>query len=269
VAGLKRVMVPVPVLTPGLSSLWLDLVTPVQADVGRVLIESIRNETVVKDPKALDVFDIQPRGLKQAIAQALEESQQQKIAERTSSKSAGKLDPIPIHPRWATQRVSDVRSAHVDATAEQAFLPIREIGGRRGWYYANWLWQIRGFIDGILGGSGLRKGRKHPTLLKPGDPLDCWRVEKVDPPHLLQLHAEMKLPGDAWLIFEVNDEAGGARVTQRAVFDPAGKVGLAYWYGLHPVHTLVFAGMLKGIVATIKAGQGRSVADSAFQKDSC
>ena len=123
-----------------------------------------------------------------------------------------------------------------------------------GWYYADWLWALRGFLDLLAGGAGLRRGRRHPDALRPGDPLDFWRVEALEPDRRLRLQAEMRLPGRAWLDFEVEPTERGARITQTASYDPLGLAGLLYWYGLYPAHALVFAGMLRGIA---EAAEGR------------
>jgi hypothetical protein len=135
----------------------------------------------------------------------------------------------------------------VATTPERAFAPVRRIGGDTGWYYANRLWQLRGLIDLSLSGVGLRRGRRDPENLVVGDTVDWWRVEAYEPPRLLRLRAEMRLPGRAWLQFEVEPHEAGARITQTAVFDPVGVVALAYWYGLWPFHEFVFRGMLRNI----------------------
>lgn len=133
------------------------------------------------------------------------------------------------------------------ATAALAFAPIRRIGGESGWYYADFLWRLRGFLDLLLGGVGVRRGRRHPELLAVGDALDFWRVEAFEPDRRLRLAAEMKLPGRAWLEFEVTEDEKGATIRQTATFDPAGLAGLTYWYGVYPLHVLVFRGMLREI----------------------
>jgi hypothetical protein len=135
----------------------------------------------------------------------------------------------------------------VTVDARQAFEPIARIGGETGWYYGTWLWRLRGFLDLLAGGVGVRRGRRDPEHLEPGDTVDFWRVEAFEPGHLLRLSAEMRLPGRAWLQFETSDQDGGAIIRQTAIFDPVGLLGLAYWYALYPVHTLVFNGMLRGL----------------------
>ena len=224
--GLRRLVISVPVLTPRLSSLWLGLVTPLYVRVGRKLIDSIRHATVVEDTSALAEFDIRPTGFREAIAMAL----------RTEGEGL----------------LIDSRSIQVAAPPEMAFVPIRRIGGATGWYYADWLWHLRGAMDLMVGGVGLRRGRRDREELRVGDTVDCWRVEALEPGHRLRLAAEMRLPGRAWLEFEVTGDSGGSTIRQTATFNPVGLLGRAYWYSVYPLHQLVFQGMLRGIAA---AGQ--------------
>lgn len=245
--GLRRRLVFVPVLTPWLSSLWLGLTTPVYARVGRKLIESIRHPTVVTDPSALTAFAVRPMGYRQAIERAIRNEEREFAATRWS-------DPVSsgsTHRTWGGvrfgSRLVDVRSAVVPVDRASAFAPIRQIGGARGWYYANGLWKIRGFLDLLAGGVGLRRGRANPEHLRVGDALDFWRVEAYEPDRRLRLVAEMKVPGRAWLEFDVTDAPGGSAITQTAIFDPVGLPGLLYWYGIYPLHALVFGGMLAAI----------------------
>ena len=130
---------------------------------------------------------------------------------------------------------------------DAAFAAVERIGGATGWYYGDWLWTLRGFLDLLAGGAGMRRGRRDPERLHVGDAVDCWRVQALEPGHFLRLAAEMRLPGRAWLEFEVTPEGKGAFIRQTAVFDPVGLAGLAYWYGVWPLHRLVFAGMLRGL----------------------
>jgi hypothetical protein len=148
----------------------------------------------------------------------------------------------------------DYRSRSSSVDAEAAFVPIRQIGGKNGWYFATWLWAIRGRIDALLGGVGLRRGRRDPDSIRVGDSLDFWRVEIYEPDRRLRLRAEMKLPGRAWLEFEVTEEADGTRVHQTAIFDPKGLFGQLYWYLLFPLHVIIFRGMLRQVVARGAAG---------------
>jgi len=245
--GLKRLIIPLPVLTPWLSSLWLGLVTPLYARVGRELIEGLRNETVVRDKRALEVFPLRPRGMRQAIARALNHEDREIALTRWSDA----VSSLGKRTGWGGarfgSRIVDSRAVHVPFPPDLAFAPIERIGGKTGWYYANWLWRLRGFIDILAGGAGMRRGRRDPERLLPGDPVDCWRTETVEPGRLLRLAAEMKLPGRAWLQFELTPENSGTSIRQTALFDPLGLAGLLYWYALYPAHRLVFGGMLRGI----------------------
>jgi uncharacterized protein YbjT (DUF2867 family) len=253
--GLRRVMIPVPVITPRLSSLWLALVTPLYARVGRKLIDSIRNPTVVNDDSALRLFKIQPMGLKQAIRLALQNEEKEFAETRWSDAvSAGGTETTWGGERFGN-RLVDVRSVVVEASPDRVFSVLQRIGGQNGWYYCNWLWGLRGWLDLILGGIGLRRGRRHPEKLRVGDALDFWRVEALEPDRLLRLSAEMKLPGRAWLEFSLESiENKTTRMTQTAIFDPVGLAGLAYWYGVYPLHRLVFAGMIEAIARKATRG---------------
>ncbi len=254
--GLRRYMLPVPVLTPYLSALWLGLTTPVYARVGRKLIASIKHPTVVRDDAAQHAFDIRPVGLREAIRRAMRNEDRRFAATRWSDAvSSGRAPQSWGGVKFGT-RLVDARSSRVDEPPEAAFAPIRRIGGKVGWYYADWLWRIRGFIDLLLGGVGLRRGRRDAEELVVGDALDFWRVDAYEPNRRLRLSAEMKVPGRAWLEFEVEAHpAGGSVIHQTAVFDPVGLLGLLYWYGIYPLHARVFGGMLRGITRAIPHSQ--------------
>jgi uncharacterized protein YbjT (DUF2867 family) len=245
--GLKRLMIPVPLLTPHLSSLWLALVTPLYARVGRKLIASIRNATVVRDGRALDVFSVRPRGLREAIARAIDAADCPAGANKWSdSKSAG----VAASPRVSAPApaLMDSRETVVTASAAAAFEPIRRIGGDTGWYCADLLWRLRGWMDLVAGGVGMRRGRRDPETCVAGDPIDFWRVAAYEPDHLLRLEAEMKLPGRAWLEFSVDPvTATTTRIRQVARFEPSGLLGRLYWYSLFPAHAIIFSGMLRRI----------------------
>lgn len=244
---LRRTFISVPVLTPQLSSLWLSLVTPLFAKIGRKLIESVRHATVVTDTRALDVFRVEPRGVADAIAAALSNEDQEFAETRWSdalSSSGGIRDWGGV--RFGS-RLVDSRSITVAVPPGAAFRPIVSIGGSTGYYYGNFLWKLRGVLDLATGGIGYRRGRRHPTELHVGDTLDFWRVESLVPDRKLRLSAEMRVPGRAWLEFQVEPEGPGSKITQTAIFDPLGLFGLLYWYSLWPVHQFVFAGMLQGI----------------------
>lgn len=245
--GLKRLVIPVPVLTPRLSSLWLGLVTPVYARIGRKLIDSIRNDTLVTDESALEAYPVRPRGVRDAIERALVNEDQDFAKTRWSDASSSLGD----HRTWGGvrfgNRVVDSRVVTTPVPRAKAFEPIAKIGGDNGWYYGNWLWRLRGFLDLLVGGAGLRRGRRDPEALSSGDTLDFWRVERFEPSRLLHLSAEMKVPGRAWLQFEVEGDDNESTIRQTAIFDPDGLLGLTYWYALYPLHNLVFKGMLKAI----------------------
>jgi uncharacterized protein YbjT (DUF2867 family) len=258
--GLRRLLIPVPLLTPRLSSLWLGLVTPLYARVGRKLVDSMRNPTVVRDPAALAAFPVKPRGVREAIARALVNEDEALACTRWSDA----VSSSGLTERYGGDRVGtrfvDSRRTVVAVQPGAAFAPIRRIGGDTGWYYGNFFWRLRGFLDLLAGGIGLRRGRRHPTELEKGDALDFWRVEAVEPDRLLRLRAEMKVPGRAWLQFETTPVPGGTEIRQTAIFDASGLAGLAYWYALYPLHRLVFAGMLRGVAARARRGTMASMA---------
>jgi uncharacterized protein YbjT (DUF2867 family) len=251
--GLSRFMIRVPVLSPRLSSLWLGLVTPVYARVGRELIESTRNATIVDDDSARRLFpDVRPRGIRQAIERALlNEDRAFAFTRWSDALSSG--DTTHWGGDVFGSRLVDSRSVRVPHPPSRAFEPVRRIGGDTGWYYGNWLWRLRGFLDLLVGGVGVRRGRRDPSNVLVGDALDFWRVEAIEPNALLRLSAEMKVPGRAWLQFEVEPDGEGSILRQTAIFDPRGLFGLVYWYALYPAHQLVFAGMLRGIVGAMNA----------------
>jgi uncharacterized protein YbjT (DUF2867 family) len=245
--GLKRLMIPVPLLTPKLSSLWLGLVTPLYARVGRILVDSMRHETVVRDRAALEVFPIRPMGICEAIA-AARRNEDHEFAQTRWSDSLSTANP---KRDWGGvrfgNRIVDTRTVTVAASPEAAFAAVERIGGSTGWYFGNTLWQLRGWLDLLVGGVGMRRGRRDARHLLPGDVVDCWRVETIEPPRHLRLAAEMKLPGRAWLEFDVHPIKGGVTLRQTAIFDPVGLWGLAYWYALFPLHELVFRGMIRNL----------------------
>ena len=247
--GLRRWFLDVPFLTPKLSSLWLGLITPVYARVGRELISSIRNATIVTTDDAARLFPgIQPLGVHAAVERVLR-AETTAVAQTSWSdaRSSGGRRKDP--DAWkAGPRLLDKRAAPSPLAPAAAFVPIRRIGGTRGWYYASWLWRLRGFVDLLVGGVGLRRGRRDPDNLRVGEALDFWRVEDYEPDRRLLLRAEMKVPGRAWLELEVEPVGAGSLVHQTAVFDPRGVLGRLYWWGVWPLHALIFRGMLKRIV---------------------
>jgi uncharacterized protein YbjT (DUF2867 family) len=245
--GFRRVMISVPLLTPRLSSLWLGLVTPVYARVGRELIAGLKNRSVVTDAAALATFPIRSVGLREAISRAIRyENRAFALTRWSDARSSGGATQSPADARFRGKLVNR-RQIHVTVDADRAFVPIERIGGERGWYFGTWLWRIRGAVDLLMGGVGMRRGRRDPEAPAVGDTLDFWRVEAYEPGRRLRLAAEMKLPGRAWLEFEVEPVADGAIVHQNAVFEPVGLSGLIYWYALLPVHAVIFGGLLRAV----------------------
>jgi len=245
--GLEPLIIPVPVLTPWLSALWLGLITPLYARIGRAIIESIVHVTVVRDNAALTTFSVRPMGIDEAIRRALAHEETHFAATRWSDalSSSGKSQSWG-GVRFGT-RLVDSRTLNVEAPPEVVFRCIERIGGDNGWYAYNWLWRVRGFIDLLEGGVGLRRGRSSPTTLRIGDTVDSFRVESIEPNRRLRLISEMHLFGRAWLEFEVTGAGSSTTIRQTAIFDPVGLIGQVYWYSLYLPHELVFSGMLRGI----------------------
>jgi hypothetical protein len=202
------------------------------------------------------MFTVRPRGLREAIARALINEDREMAKTRWSDA----LSSAGSEKKWGGvrlgSRIVDSRTATAFVSAEKAFKPIQCIGGDTGWYYGNWLWRLRGFLDLLVGGVGVRRGRRDPEKIRIGDTLDFWRVERFEPNRLLRLQAEMKLPGRAWLEFEVTGQGESSTIRQTAIFDPAGLSGLAYWYALYPLHQFIFAGMLKNIARAAEYPKG-------------
>lgn len=248
--GLKRWMVPVPVLTPRLSSYWVDIVTPIPSAIAKPLIEGLRNESVVHDPSARQIFPtINPAGYSVAVAMALTSLQASTIETTWSDAlctSQGDIPPVILTSQEGM--ILEKRLRLVPASPANVYAVITGLGGTHGWYYMNWAWAIRGFMDRLMGGVGLRRGRRHPEDLRVGDALDFWRVEAVEPNHLLRLRAEMKVPGKAWLQFEVIPrDDHQVLLSQTAFFAPKGLMGWLYWVVLYPLHALIFSGLIDQI----------------------
>ena len=261
--GLRRVMIPMPVLTPYLSSLWLGLTTPIYARVGRKLVESLRNPTVVRDDAAHRAFLVQPMGLRRAVARARINEDREFAVTRWNDALSATREPVSYGGMRFGSRLVDSRAVTVPVPPHAAFTPIRRIGGRTGWYSGHRLWRLRGALDILVGGVGLRRGRRDPEQLAVGDALDFWRVVGYEPDRRLRLAAEMRLPGRAWLQFEVVPVPEGSVIRQTAIFDPAGLLGLAYWYGIYPIHAHVFRGMLRAIATAAVAWHETACSESA------
>ncbi len=245
--GLRRLMIPVPVLTPRLSGLWLALVAPRYSKVGQKLIDGLKNPTVVTSNASTRDFSIRPRDLPTAV----HEAGRQEDVEFAGKRWADFADIEDLPRRYGGvhegTRLVDHRHKIVAVSPERAFAAIERIGGANGWYACDWLWTLRGWLDRLIGGPGMARGRRDPDKLCLGDSLDCWRVEIYEPPRRLRLAAQMKLPGRGWLEFEVVPRDGDVTIHQTAVFDPRGLGGLLYWYAIWPLHEVVFRRMLAGI----------------------
>jgi uncharacterized protein YbjT (DUF2867 family) len=260
VRGLRRWMIPVPVLSPRLSSLWVNFVTPIPAVIARPLIEGLRNESIVRDNAARELFpQIEPPGYKVSVERALarlEASSVETAWTDALSATAGTRGARPVVLTTHEGMIIERRQRAVAATPQAVFRTFTGLGGARGWLYMNWAWRVRGLIDRLIGGVGLRRGRRHPDDLRVGDALDFWRVEALEPGRLLRLRAEMKVPGNAWLQFSVAPGPNGTAVlTQTAFFAPKGLMGWLYWYALYPIHGLIFSGLIARLAALAERRQ--------------
>ena len=246
----RRIILPVPVLTPRLSSLWIHLVTPLSSRIARPLAEGLRNRVVCRGDDVTRVLPQRLLTIREAISDSIRDRTHATV--ETSWSGAG---PIPGDPEWAGGTTFiDRRSIDVDAPASEAFAAACRIGGREGYHSATWLWKLRGLMDQLIGGPGLRRGRRDPEEVGFGEALDFWRVTGVETDRLLELRAEMKLPGVATLTFDVEPrDDGGSRLTQTARFKPRGLTGLLYWYSVLPVHSIVFNSMLRGLARSAEA----------------
>lgn len=249
VRGLRRWLVPVPVLTPRLSSLWVDLVTPIPASIARPLVEGLRNENVVHDPSAAELFpEIRPAGYRAAVERALEALHANGSESSWSDALSSSSTTEQVVLTSAEGMIREARQCLVAADVRRVFDTLLRLGGETGWLYMDWAWRARGFADRLLGGVGLRRGRRDPAALRVGDALDFWRVEAVEPETLLRLRSEMKVPGEAWLQFRTTPlDDGRTLLQQTAFFAPRGLGGWMYWYALYPVHRLIFSGLIHAL----------------------
>jgi uncharacterized protein YbjT (DUF2867 family) len=250
-----RILV-VPVLTPRLSSYWLNLVTSVPMGIARPLAEGLRNDVVTTDHRIREWIPLPRVTFRQAVDRALAEDRAGPLATRWTG-ATGACRVESLRRRGAVLR--DERVLRANASPAALFAAVERLGGGTGWYYADWLWRFRGLLDRLVGGVGMRRGRRDPVAIALGDPIDFWRVEEFVPGHLLRLRAEMKVPGAATLEFEVAPEAdgSGAVLSQRAQFEPHGTGGRAYWDALRPLHALVFRGLAAGIVRAAEGARAR------------
>ncbi len=244
--GLRRLMIPVPVLTPRLSSYWVNLISPVPAGIARPLIEGLRNEVVVRVPGPAAAFGLEPLSYVEALGQAIDRTDRHDV-ESTWFDALAASDRANLSSLTSIEgMIVERRERFIAAPPDRVFAEVERLGGNGGWPYANVLWKIRGLVDRLVGGVGMRLGRRDPDHLRVGDALDFWRVEAVRRPTLLRLRAEMKVPGRAWLQYEVKPtEEGGSRLVQTAFFEPKGLPGLVYWYVLYPVHGMIFRGTVR------------------------
>ncbi len=248
--GLRRFMVPVPVLSPRLSSYWVHWFTPIPAKITHALVEGLRNEVIVTNNLSQTIFPhVKPRNYSAAILGVIRDLDTGRI-DTSWSDAIDVSDDSESHVRIESREGAIIESRRVLANAAPAevYKVVAGIGGKRGWFFANWTWSLRGMVDRFLGGAGLRRGRRHPDDLRVGDAIDFWRVEAIEPDRLIRLRAEMKLPGRAWLQYEFRETPNGTtQLEQTAAFIPRGLPGLLYWYGLYPVHSWIFSGLIKAI----------------------
>ncbi len=251
-AGLgKRRIIPLPFLTPRLSSCLIHLLTPIPHALARPLTEGLKNPVICNDNRIAELLPQDLFDCRKAIKLALERVKQHQV--ESSWTDSGRIQPaewsVPGDPAWAGGKMfTDSRRVIIDAEPDAIWPALASIGGEVGWYYANWLWKLRGIMDRLMGGVGLSRGRRDHQEIYPGDALDFWRVVEVEQPKRLLLSAEMKLPGEAVLCFTLKELDGGrTELRQVASFLPRGLLGLAYWYSVTPFHNYVFDGMLRGI----------------------
>ncbi len=255
--GLKRWLIPVPVLTPRLSSLWVDLVTPIPAALARPLVLGMRNEVIVHDDRALKVFDVKPISYEEAVAFALERlrSDFHETTWHDSYAFRGQGEtPMKLEVREGM--IVEKKSILINASPEKVYAVIASLGGKTGWLYADALWDIRGAMDRMIGGPGMRRGRRSATEVRAGDAMDFWRVVEADPNRRLRLYAEMKLPGEGWLQYELDPEGSSTKLTQTVFFEPRGLSGQLYWMAFAIPHRFIFTGILRKIRERVMAGSG-------------
>ncbi len=256
IAGLRRrLIIPVPLLTPRLSSHWVNLVTPLPYGLARPLVDSLINDVVVAPARDIRrLVDHEPYTLDEAIERALAVvgDLNIKTSWMDSAPASTPASPMPQDPHWAGGTIyEDHQEIVSDADPAALFAVVSGVGAARGWYVARPLWALRGWLDKVIGGVGMRRGRRHPDELRIGDALDFFRVEAYEPPHLLRLRAEMKVPGDAWLEWRISsDAAGHTQLHQLARFHPRGVSGRAYWWALLPVHKVIWKKLAERLVVT-------------------
>ena len=257
--GLRRLVLTVPLLTPRLSSYWVHWMTPAPRGMARALVEGLRSEVVVRGDLARRLFPgVEPAPYREALRRTLARLERGDLESSwRDALATSQGDAPPVVLKSDRGLLIERRQLAVAAPAQAVFRAFTGLGGRRGWLHSGWAWRLRGLLDRLVGGVGLRRGRRDPDLLRPGDALDFWRVEAVEPPRLLRLRAEMKVPGRAWLQFEALEGVEGAegrvQLVQTAYFAPRGLAGRLYWYALYPVHGIVFGGLARRVAARAEA----------------
>ena len=255
VAGLaRRWIIPVPVLSPKLSSHWVGLVTPLPTGVAKPLVESLRNEVIARDNTYAEQIASPLLSYREAVTEALARSANLQVTTRWSDATDRPAQAFPGDPVWSggtTQR--SIQIVETSASPAQLFRAFSRIGGDHGYYTMNWAWTLRGIVDALAGGVGLRRGRRHPEEIRAGEALDFWRVVHVEPGRRLKLYAQMKLPGEAWLAFEALAAGSGAQLRQTAIFIPRGLLGRLYWWVLMPFHIAIFGRMARKIALAAEA----------------
>jgi uncharacterized protein YbjT (DUF2867 family) len=249
VRGLRRLLINVPVLTPRLSSYWVHWVTPVSAAFARPLIEGLRNEVVVRDNKAAELFpQIEPLAYENAVGRALSKLDPDSFENFINQPAPmGDIERPSNFKTFCNGMIIEVRRLPVSAAVTTVYKAVTDIGGPNGWP-CNWAWRLRALLDRAIGGVGMRKGRPDPAGIKVGDMLDFFRVVKIQPGGMLRLKAEMKLPGEGWLQFEITPyKEGRTLLTQTVFFAPKGLPGVVYWYLLYPIHGLIFDKMIRDL----------------------
>jgi uncharacterized protein YbjT (DUF2867 family) len=254
--GLHRLILPMRVPFPRLSILWVDLVTPIPRALAAPLVEGMNTEVVVQDARALEVFHVRPMAYREALALALQRLDEDAVETTWASSLAGGPEGRALGSHEGL--LLDRHHCHVEAPPHMVFQSFCALGGENGWPAGNWLWQIRGLVDRAMRGVGMRRGRRHPRMLRVGDPVDFWRVEALEQDRLLRLRAEMRLNGNAWLQFLVRPDSGGSRLEQTAFFEPHGLLGLLYWYAVLPFHLFVFPGLIRAIKLRAEAAVPKS-----------
>jgi uncharacterized protein YbjT (DUF2867 family) len=245
VRGLKRIFIPVPVLTPALAAEWIQFVTPISRNMAVPIVKGMISPLLADTTRAEELFpEIRPEQYRASVQRALDRLHAGDVETHWS----GAQGSWPVRDVMHEEGVArDVRSVLVTADPAAVFSVVSSLGGRTGWLVDNWVWQLRGTLDKLIGGPGLRRGRRHPSQLMQGESVDFWRVEEMEQGRLLRLRAEMKLPGTAWLQWEIRPEDGGSRLMQSAMFAPTGTMGSLYWNMLYPIHNMMFGRLIRAI----------------------